>query len=178
MGEPITSEARYTCEVCGGPAIVHIRPDAGSDTKIRHLCLKCADAETQSPPPRDRSLDHAAVLLVVGAVVLAISVAADELEFGRSGGFGWRQQAGIGLGGLLLVIGAMIQVPTLMVIGLLTGAVTILADWVALGGAEGFGLKQIAGTLLGLGMILAGLIAGHGRRTPRPDSASARFKPN
>lgn len=153
------------CERCGRRAIVHIRPDAAEET-IRHLCLDCADAEStaQTLAKRDRKLDHAAILVVVGSLVLVISLLADVLAFGSAEGFGVQQAAGMGLGVFLFLIGVMARVPTVVVLGFITVAITLLADWLSLGDTEGFGTTQMLGTFLGLALIVAGLLAGRRRK--------------
>jgi len=155
------SGTKPVCENCGARAIVHVRYDPGDETSVRHLCLTCADAEAASPAQtaRNRPLDRAAILVVVGLLILVISVGADFLAFGSAEEFGWKQMAGVALGVFLLVIGAVIRVLTLMVIGFITGTITLLADWLGFGSAEGFGGQQITGVLLGIAMLVAGFIA-------------------
>jgi len=149
------SESKPRCEVCGKPALVHISSEDADGTTLRHLCLQCAANEDQ-PPPRDRILNLAAVLLVVGLFVLMISLFADALALGRHEGFGWQQLAGLALAGVLTLTAAVMRTPTLLVIGLMMGSSIILADSLGFGSDEDFGMQQIAGLLLGLLLIGAG----------------------
>jgi len=165
------SGSERVCEKCGSPAIVHITTDSGHGMIVRHLCLACADAEDMPPATRDRRLDHAAILVVSGLLVLVISVGADLFAFGSTAGFGWRQWTGVALGLFLVFVGAVIQVPTVMVIGLITGLLTLLADWLGLGNAQGFGVHQLLGALLGMLMIGAGLLAGRRKGPGSPGTA-------
>jgi len=165
------SEAKPYCEVCGEPAIVHISNEDANKATLRHLCLQCA-ADEDDVQPREQMLNRAAVLLVVGLFILMISLFADVLAFGRSEGFGWQQQAGLALAAVLVLTAALMRIPTVLVIGLMIGAITVLADWLGLGNTEGFGMQQIAGSLLGLFLIGAGRLVArrgqYGDRHPRP----------
>jgi uncharacterized membrane protein len=59
---------------------------------------------------------------------------------------------------MLVLTAALIRVPTLMVIGLLTGSLTILADMFRFGQEQGFGWHQMLGTILGITLLAAGLL--------------------
>jgi hypothetical protein len=148
------SEAKRVCEQCGAPALVHIRNELDGEVIVRHLCLQCADAEASVPPPRERRLNVPVALMTVGLIVLVMSVFADVLAFGSSKGFGWQQWSGVALAGVLILAGAIMQIPTLLLIGLITGGVTVLADWLGFGSAEGFGWQQQLGSALGVAMIV------------------------
>lgn len=108
-------------------------------------------------------MNTAAVILVAGFYLASLSLFADVLGFGGSEGFGWQQGAGVVLGGVLLLTGALLRVPTLLVIGLATGALTLLADWLALGDSEGFGGHQVLGTFAGVALIAVGLVLARGK---------------
>jgi hypothetical protein len=90
--------------------------------------------------------------------VLVTSAAADWFAFGSSEGFGWKQLLGLGLAGILLLIGALVRIPALSVIGLFIGLLTVLADWLGFGNAEGFGRQQMAGCALGAALMALGLV--------------------
>lgn len=150
------SRNQVACDLCGTPAVVHIGGDMEMHPRLRHLCAACADAEELARPDRDRRLDHAAVLVAVGFSILFISVFADVLAFGGSEGFGWKQWAGMALAGILVMVGVAMWIPTVLVIGLFVGGLTALADYLGFGNASGFGLQQIGGALLGLGMVMVG----------------------
>lgn len=148
-------EAKLRCEVCGEPAIVHISSENADGATLRHLCLQCA-ADEDEVLPRDQRLNLAAILLVVGLFILIISLFADALAFGGHEGFGWQQQIGLALAGVLVLTAAVMRTSTLLVIGLMTCVITVLADWLGLGNSEGFGIQQIIGSLLGLLLIGVG----------------------
>jgi len=104
---------------------------------------------------------------VAGLYLVSLSLFADVLGIGGSEGFGWQQGAGLVLGGVLLLTGALLRVPTLLAIGLATGVLTLLADWLALGDSEGFGGHQVLGTLMGMALTMVGLGLAHARaRSP------------
>ena len=145
------------CETCGVPAVVHINSGAYAGPRMRHLCFGCADREDMSAASRKRRFNPGSVLAAVGLMMLVISLLADVLAFGRSEGFGWRQLLGVALAGVMILIGAAMWVPTLLAVGLIGVVMTILADWLAFGNAEGFGWQQILGCLVGVGLAFAGL---------------------
>ena len=167
------SESKPSCEVCGEPANVHISNENADGTSLRHLCLQCA-ADEDDLAPQEQILNLAAVLMVVGLFILAISLFADFLAFGRHEGFGWQQQAGLVLAGVLVLTAAVVRIPTVLAIGLMIGAITVLADWLGLGDTEGFGKQQIAGAFLGLLLIGVGWLVARrgqdGEKQPRPSS--------
>ena len=154
------TDTKHICERCKAPALVHITTDDGNGMTVHHFCLKCADEEPLVPRLIDNRVNYAAILIVTGLLVLLISVGADVLAFGSGAGFGWQQWCGIVLGCLLLITGAISRVSTLLVIGLITIIITLLADWLGFGDTSGFGIHQISGTLMGVVMIVAGLMIG------------------
>lgn len=145
-----------SCEKCGAPALVHISNGSGQVSLMRHLCLDCAAAE-DALVPRERTLNLAALLIVVGLFTLAISAAADALHLGATANFGVRQLASTALALILVIAGAIIRIPTVAVVGIMMGSITLLADWLALGGRAGFGFKQTIGCMLGCVLIAVGL---------------------
>lgn len=158
------SDPRPACEKCGVPAVVHVTNDGGTGTHVRHFCLRCADAEETDGARGEPGLNRAAVLIAVGLLVLATSVLADVLKIGAGEGFGLWQRLGVLVAGLLVLMATLTRTLTLLVIGLITGAVTVLADWLGLAGTEGFGLKQMFGSAAGVLMVVMGLLLG---RRPR-----------
>lgn len=145
------------CERCGRPALVHITSEVEQDGGVRHLCLACADQVDAAIHARDRNLNHRAILISVGLFTLGLSLVADRIGLGRVSGFGWKQDAALALGLLLLGVGALIRATTLVIIGGMVTTVTLLAGWMGLGSGGGFGFKQMTGTALGLVMIAGGV---------------------
>jgi hypothetical protein len=45
------------------------------------------------------------IVIVVGALLVLISLFADQMGLGRSPGFGWRQILGVGVGALVILAG-------------------------------------------------------------------------
>ena len=148
------------CERCGKPSRVHITDEDAFGNTVTHLCLECAAAEEQRPHARESELNHAAILTSVGVVVVLLSALADYLGFGSAGEFGWKQNSGIVLAIILMSIAAVMRVPTILVIGLLTGVITALADWTEFGSSPGFGIRQMLGVLLGIVLIALGCVVG------------------
>lgn len=145
------------CETCGVAAVVHINSGACAGPRMRHLCFGCADREDMSAASCKRRLNPGAVLAAVGLMMLVISLLADVLAFGGSEGFGWRQFLGVALAGVLVLIGAAMWVPTLLAVGLIGVVMTVLADWLAFGSAEGFGWQQALGCLVGVCLAFGGI---------------------
>jgi hypothetical protein len=153
------------CERCGQPALVNITNDEAHGITMRHFCLACAEAEEMEAEQRDQYLNYGAILISVGLFVLVLSVFADWLAFGHPlSGFAWKQRTGVALAGMLILTAAVVQIPTMLVIGVLFGTLTILADLLAFGQAPGFGWQQTLGTVLGLLLLLTGI--SEARRRP------------
>jgi len=165
-GTTLQSEGRPVCARCGAPAIVHITDLAAGGPKMRHLCRLCADASGADVPSRSAGGRSAlaAVIIAVGLYVVALSTLADYLEFGRTAGFGSVQRAGLIVAGIILLLGAIAKAPTLLIIGMVTGVLDLLADWLAFGQSPGFGWQQKTGTALGLLLILIGMAVARFRR--------------
>jgi hypothetical protein len=109
-------------------------------------------------------LNVAAVLFSTGAFVLLVSLLADWLAFGSSSGFGYKQFLGLGVAGILVLLGALMRIPTMFVIGLIVGVLALLADWLGFGNATGFGWQQITGVALGCCLLACGAISARARR--------------
>ena len=164
------SEGATVCEQCGAPANVHITDLAAGVPGMRHLCRQCADdahSGVDRVTERGRSA-LAAVIIAVGLYIVALSTLADILEFGGSAGFGSVQSAGLIVAGIILLLGAIAKAPVLLIIGLITGVIDLLADWLAFGSSPGFGWQQKMGTALGLALILVGVAVVRLGRSHRP----------
>ena len=152
---------RPVCERCGAPAIVHVTSEGAAGCGVRHLCLDCADRQDAAGHREERGLNHAAILIVTGLMILVLSLFADVLRFGGSHGFGYKQVVGLVLAGGGMLLGAITRISTLYVIGIMAGGMTLLADYIHFGKSPGFGLEQMAGTGVGISMVVVGgLLAG------------------
>lgn len=152
-----TSDTMPACNCCG--EYFEEAADARSST-----CPACRQKYGHSPRPNVAS---AAVMLVVGTYTLVLSLFADWLSIGSKDGFGWRQWLGMLLAFVLVISGALTRVTAILVMGLLIGGVTILADVLKLGDSSGFGWQQIAGSMVGLVMIGLGVVRGRQRHSER-----------
>ena len=148
-----TSDTMRACNCCG--EYFDDSADARSST-----CPACRQTYGQSPRPNVAS---AAVMLVVGSYTLLLSLFADWLGIGSKPGFGWQQWLGMLLAFVLVISGAVTRVTAILVMGLLIGGVTILADVLLLGDSSGFGWQQIAGSVVGAIMIGLGVVRGRRR---------------
>jgi hypothetical protein len=162
-------KSEFKCERCGARAVVHIGHDPEYDNIIRDFCLRCADDVDEERRPR-RGLNLAAIVVSSGLTILLLSLFADVLAFGRSPGFGWKQDIGVVIGACLVFVGAIMPVPTLLVIGLQAAALSLLADRLGFGSGEGFGPHQQLGTAAGIVILLIGLAWSRwkSRRGPQP----------
>jgi len=152
------------CEQCGAPARIHASDVVKGVPTLRHFCNSCYDDVHVEPWELRRHWSLAAVLACVGAVVLGLSISADWHQLGKFAGFGWQQKIGVVLGGVLLVFGAVARTPTLVVMGLVTACLSLLADWIAFGESEGFGWKQILGAGVGVAFVAAAFYVGRPQR--------------
>lgn len=148
------------CERCGAPSLVHVSREHSSGVKIRHFCLECAALRDEPAAPTP-GLNRAAVLMVTGAFIVSLSLFADYLKFGDREAFGPKQIVGVSLAAVLFGAGVIVRIPTVLMVGLMLGGLTVLADWLAFGSIPGFGWQQITGTCLGL------LLVGWGWRLAR-----------
>ena len=159
------SESMMMCESCGSPAIVRVTDEDAGEAVLHHLCHRCAEAA--GPKAGLRGPNLAALLVCVGAFVLLISVLADVLAFGSTLGFGFQQLGAVLVAGVLVVLGAVLRISTISVIGIATGLIAVLADWLAFGSSPGFGAQQISGSFIGAMLICVGLVLA---RTIREDN--------
>ena len=51
------------------------------------------------------------LVLAAGIIVVAVSLLADTLGIGGQSGFGWKQGIGVGVGALMIVVGAALIRP-------------------------------------------------------------------
>ncbi len=152
------------CEYCGAPADVHTSDVVAGKPVMRHCCADCIDIAATHHHVGPGRRAEATVLAAVGIVVLLLSASADWLKFGDSEGFGWYQQLGSVVGGLVVFLGAVARAPIFVVIGLLTCLLSLLADWFAFGSNPGFGWQQILGTVIGAGLLLGAVVTASQRR--------------
>lgn len=153
----MTSDSMCKCDRCGGAFA-----ENGGARELTRLCPACRSIGSHVDNS-EKGLGSAAVFIVVGCYVLALSLLADWLRFGSDSGFGWQQLAGVFLGGVLVVTGGITRVAAILVIGLLILCVTLLADWLAFGDSEGFGWQQGVGCAVGLILILVGIMCSRTR---------------
>ncbi len=121
--------APLACDVCQRPAQVHILIDyQRGEQVVRRYCASCA--ETREAAHREhvterRHLGPAALISIVGVFLAIIAVTLDLLPTGNPG-FGWYQKLGVVVGGVMLLLGALLHVDV-MVIGSVIGVVFILS---------------------------------------------------
>ncbi len=125
---------------------------------MRHFCVDCEEAFEEHSRSRRRRSGDAAVVIVVGALTLLMSLFADALRLGGTEGFGSFQMAGVLIGCLLSLLGAVARARTLLILGVILLSQSLLADWLALGNAEGYGVHQAIGSAGGMLIIIVGVV--------------------
>jgi MYXO-CTERM domain-containing protein len=155
---PPLRDRTAACEQCGRPARVRILEGYQRGQPVyRVRCVDCADRLLAAPRgSRWRAGRATTLLLAVGGLALAAWAALfDRLEVGA--GLGWLRLAGLVGGALCVICGAVLNVPVLGLAGFATFTLTALLVVFALHGEPGFGWKQSAAVLGGLGVALLAL---------------------
>lgn len=141
--------------------------------------MACADRRSRSARQSTSRLslrmtrpETGVILIAVGLFVFGVSALADVLQFGSSEGFGWQQDVGLALAAIFMLTGSLFGVMMLVVIGVFIGSLTLLADFVSFGSNPGFGVQQLAGSLIGAVILAVGL------RTLRKKAASSSVPPS
>lgn len=162
-----TATTKLPCELCGAPAIVHVRPSAADETML-HFCISCADQRGSSADQdaKARGINPAALYGLAGLTTIVLSTGADVFAFGRADGFGWKQMAGVVCGAALTLTGALLRTRTILLAGVIMAGLTLVADWVGLGASPGFGWRQGLGCVLGALLLLKARSA---RKTGEPE---------
>ena len=96
-------------------------------------------------------------LLIVGIIVMALSLFANQLEVGITAVFGYKQSLGAVLGAAITAAGffwttdnAKLTGILLLVGGVVLLAASLFADMFGLGVTPGFGYNQIIGSVAGI----------------------------
>jgi hypothetical protein len=118
-------------------------PTARSAADLHCLCHDCAGEQ------RTRRFAHSAAppsvalpLALAGVVLGTLGVGADWIAPGLSAGFGWQQRLGLVLGGLAVVIGAILRFDLMVVGGCLLFSAAVSADFFGTHASPGVGWKQ------------------------------------
>lgn len=152
------------CQVCGQPARVKILEGYLSGEPVfRHFCFACAERfhrdmsalETGGP---GRRLSYGVLLTLVGFMIVGLGALGDHLGIHGSRGFGWYQLLILGLGLLLMILGALTRVEIMAVMGTLIAGLTACSDLLRLSGAPGVGWKQQTALVLGLVLAAVGIL--------------------
>ena len=176
-GQRDRSAINQTCELCGDRARVQVLEGYAANVSVRrHLCLSCA--RTHLPPPfvapQAKKRLGGLFLLVLTGVGLGIwGIFGDILGPAGHPGFGWYQRIGIGVGALIVVAGALLQVEIVALTGACFFIGALFVDVLGLPPTPGIGWKQqvligisvacVAGALLG--RLVSPLLARRARRS-------------
>jgi hypothetical protein len=161
MPNPDIQRAR--CERCSAPARVFVLEGYVDGQPVRHhFCLECADSAYRHYLDRGAGvirprLSFGSLLIIVGLLLTAVGASVDELGLHGSGGFGWKQQGGLLIGMVVLVLGALLRVDILAIVGAILVGAAALADVFGPVGSPGVGWKQGALILAGLLVLAAGI---------------------
>ena len=164
----VETKSVQDCERCGAPADVHISDVTRGVAQIRNFCAACVDELERGRATYRRRTSESVTLIVFGFIVLGLSVLADYLPLGGAEGFGWRQRQGVVIGGILILLGAIVRARSILLIGVIMASVSMLADLLAFGSAEGFGSQQMFGAALGVAVVATGLWLARKRRRQTP----------
>lgn len=149
----------HACECCGAPAKVHVMHEIGSPGSAHHFCMRCAEGCDDNLTQSD-SLNHSAVLVVIGFFLLTTSILADWLQLGHRHGFGAWQVASMMLAVVVISSGALVRISSLSVLGLCLLLVTLAADYLGLDGRTGFGVRQTTVLVIACITIATGVALG------------------
>jgi len=134
------------CTSCGTIAVVHVLEGyTRGRPVVRHFCLNCAERATSlrgDAGTADGRLGANTLALISGVVLVVIGLFGDHLLPDRHLGFGWRQQSGLWLSIVALLIGLLLRVDLLMLGGAFLLAGSLGADWFGLTSGPGVGWKQ------------------------------------
>jgi hypothetical protein len=105
------------------------------------------------------------VLILVGAGIMAIALAADLLDFGGPRGIG-PKQVSLALSGLAVLLAGVVLISSVsrryigewLLVALAAIAVTFAADLLVINGLPEFGAKHIVLASIGLGVLLTGVV--------------------
>lgn len=151
-----------SCSACREPArVVVLTGYRGRLPDFRAYCLPCAEAaerkaEQDALRPRPTHMTSWC-LLSAGCLIGASAALADNIAEVRHPGFASLQHAGMIIGALCLLFGAIVRVSLLSAFGALLVAMFFVFDMVFSSTRPGFGPKQALGTIAGLALILAGI---------------------
>lgn len=153
------------CEECGQPARVRILETYSAGRPVfRVRCLNCADAFLPASSAADaaragRRPGWRAALIVGGLVIGALGGLGDQLGVHGSRGFGAYQLAGVLVGVVCVVTGAVTHADAVAIFGTIVFGVAVSADLLSIGGVSGFGWKQQAAIIAGLVLTLVGVLS-------------------
>ena len=179
LGEAATQdEPPARCDRCGAPARVHVLAGYVEGRPVhRHFCHACADvayelqlevgAGNARPRPRVSSL-----IIAVGVLFAVLGTSFDLFGVEGAAGFGWKQQGGVAIGVLLVVLGGLLRVDAIAIAGAVLFGAAALADVYGLLGSPGFGSKQRFAVAVGVFLVLIGIWLRKRKRQQRLASAS------
>lgn len=149
-------EQKDPCEVCGRPARVRVLEKYKDGKPVfRSYCLDCADTP-RVPDDENTGVRHhlsvGSLMILAGLIVAFLGGAGDYLGIRNPGGVGWYQMSGLGVGALLVVLGAILGVDLIALVGTFVFGLSACSDVLGLGDNPGIGPMQnlalVGGTLL------------------------------
>jgi hypothetical protein len=166
--EPGVAFNRAPCERCQSVARVTILEGYENNQPVRRrLCMACADEAFDRGAGRrglwQGKLSFRAVLLLAGGVLALLGALADVFGHHGAAGFGCYQLAAVSVGGLFVVIGALLRIDLLVLPGAILFALGVLADAFGRVGTPGLGWRQQTLIVLGAVLLLLGAVRWRGR---------------
>ncbi len=150
------------CSTCADPARVSVLKgyDEGAPVRVEY-CSACADALYRRRRERvaggKSKLNLSTIILITGLLLVSVGVFADYFGHQGSAGFGAYQVAAIVLGGLVVVLGALLRIDLFVIPGLVLSALGALADVFGHVGTPGFGWRQQIAVIAGLVLVSVAL---------------------
>jgi len=112
------------------------------------------------------------LIIAVGVLFAVLGVSFDLFGMKGAAGFGWKQQGGVVVGVLLVVLGALLRADVLAIGGAVLFGAAALADVYGTLGSPGVGWKQRLAVAAGVLLILMGIWLRKRKRQQRLVSAS------
>ena len=144
------------CLVCGTDSLVTV-VSSSHEGGLRQFCTECDRRRRWYGGSGGRRLasGSARLLIYAGVLLILLTLTVDRLSISGHEGFGWRQITGAEVGFLCIVLGLLVGEGFLGMAGLFLLLVSLGADVLRLGHAQGLGWrKQTA--LAAASLLLAG----------------------
>ncbi len=153
------------CETCGRPARVRVLEEYQDGAPVfKQYCLECADQRSDrtvanSDPTSDKPrLSFASLMILAGLLIATVAVLGDYIGIRGSGAMGWYQVAGLVIGALFVVLGAMLRADVIALFGTIVFGLAVCVDLFGLSAMPGIGWKQGLAIVVGVALMVVGVV--------------------